>query len=384
MTMVSSESSARACLRGGRGLVGLDGFLADRGDAGGCGHILEQGRHRRDGRAHRDVAGRRNHLRFVVVAIAGGDRGVDGKCRLLALIDDLEGGAGAGSHRRDGQERGGDGPPKAGCPTAGFQREYAARQISEHFPAADCLAAFDMEKSAKPSLPRLTNVMERRRAPLAGSDEVILADILKTHEALAAALAILAAGGIVAVPTETVYGLAGRRHPTAVGRGAHYSRPRAAPHFNPLIAPCGRHGRLAEGLAEFRCSVGARAGRRLLARPADAGAAAETGLGHSSAGHRWPGDRGGSECRADIAHELIAAFGPGRWQRPAPIRPAASPQRRRKRWPPDLGDRLELIVDGGRAPVGVESTIVKVEPDGVRVLRPGGQSRPTRSNRRRG
>ena len=59
MTMVSSEIPVRAPLFCGAGGVSLGSTvsLADRGDAGGCGHILEQGRHRRDGRAHRDVAG---------------------------------------------------------------------------------------------------------------------------------------------------------------------------------------------------------------------------------------------------------------------------------------------------------------------------------------
>ena len=38
----------------------------------------------------------------------------------------------------------------------------------------------------------------------------------------------------------------------------------------------------------------------------------------------------------------------------------------------DLGDRIRLVVDGGPTPVGVESTIVKVEDGAVRLLRPGG------------
>ena len=39
----------------------------------------------------------------------------------------------------------------------------------------------------------------------------------------------------------------------------------------------------------------------------------------------------------------------------------------------DLGQKINLILDGGAATVGVESTIVKVEEDGrVRLLRPGG------------
>ena len=38
----------------------------------------------------------------------------------------------------------------------------------------------------------------------------------------------------------------------------------------------------------------------------------------------------------------------------------------------DLGARITLIVDGGATPVGLESTIVKVEGEGLRLLRPGG------------
>jgi L-threonylcarbamoyladenylate synthase len=38
----------------------------------------------------------------------------------------------------------------------------------------------------------------------------------------------------------------------------------------------------------------------------------------------------------------------------------------------DLGERISLILDAGASTVGVESTIVKVEGDGLRLLRPGG------------
>lgn len=40
----------------------------------------------------------------------------------------------------------------------------------------------------------------------------------------------------------------------------------------------------------------------------------------------------------------------------------------------DLGTKLKLILDNGPCPVGVESTIVKVEDGKVRLLRPGGVS----------
>src|SRR5262249_10877684 len=38
----------------------------------------------------------------------------------------------------------------------------------------------------------------------------------------------------------------------------------------------------------------------------------------------------------------------------------------------DLGKRIPLIVDGGATPVGLESTIVRVEGPSVSLLRPGG------------
>src|SRR5690606_7069725 len=38
----------------------------------------------------------------------------------------------------------------------------------------------------------------------------------------------------------------------------------------------------------------------------------------------------------------------------------------------DLGDRVPLVIDGGATPVGLESTIVKVENGKLRLLRPGG------------
>jgi L-threonylcarbamoyladenylate synthase len=37
----------------------------------------------------------------------------------------------------------------------------------------------------------------------------------------------------------------------------------------------------------------------------------------------------------------------------------------------DLGDKLPLVLDGGPCPVGLESTIIKVDGEQVRLLRPG-------------
>ena len=193
-----------------------------------------------------------------------------------------------------------------------------------------------------------------------------MADILKTHEALAPALAILAGGGIVAVPTETVYGLAGdATNGEAVARIFEAKR---RPHFNPLIAHVADMA-MAEGLAEFdavsrRLAEAFWPGPLTLVLPLAANSPIHplVTAGLPTVALRMPGG---------FAHELIAAFG----------RPLAAPSANSsgritattaQAVAADLGDRLELIVDGGATPVGLESTIVRAEQDGVRVLRPGG------------
>ena len=61
-----------------------------------------------------------------------------------------------------------------------------------------------------------------------------MAEILKTGEAMEPALALLGAGQIVAMPTETVYGLAGdATNGEAVAR---IFEAKGRPRFNPLIA----------------------------------------------------------------------------------------------------------------------------------------------------
>ena len=61
-----------------------------------------------------------------------------------------------------------------------------------------------------------------------------MAEILKTGEAMERALALLEAGEVVAIPTETVYGLAGdATNGEAVAR---IFEAKGRPRFNPLIA----------------------------------------------------------------------------------------------------------------------------------------------------
>ena len=82
-------------------------------------------------------------------------------------------------------------------------------------------------------------------------------------------------------------------------------------------------------------------------------------------------DTVGIRVPTGIASRLLAAFG----------RPLAAPSANTSgRISPttarhvadDFGDRLELVLDGGAATVGLESTILKVEGETIRLLRPGG------------
>ncbi len=61
-----------------------------------------------------------------------------------------------------------------------------------------------------------------------------MAEILGTEEAMERALALLRAGEVVAIPTETVYGLAGDA--TNGGAVARIFEAKGRPRFNPLIA----------------------------------------------------------------------------------------------------------------------------------------------------
>ncbi len=193
-----------------------------------------------------------------------------------------------------------------------------------------------------------------------------MAEILDTPNAMETALALLKAGEVVAVPTETVYGLAGD---ATNGRAvARIFEAKGRPSFNPLIAHVASIA-MAERLAVFdplslRLAKSFWPGPLTLVLPLRPDAAihplALAGL--DTVALRMP--RG-------FAAGLIARLG----------RPLAAPSANRsgrisattaQAVADDLGDRIRLVVDGGPTQVGVESTIVKVESGAVRLLRPGG------------
>jgi L-threonylcarbamoyladenylate synthase len=192
-------------------------------------------------------------------------------------------------------------------------------------------------------------------------------DILSDPErGIREATILLARGLPVAVPTETVYGLAAdATNPKAIAR---IYETKGRPQFNPLICHMSDLA-MAERHAVFdpvsrRLAEAFWPGPLTLVLPLKAESAihplATAGL--NSVGIRVP---------MGFAGELIRAFG----------RPLAAPSANTSgkisatsadHVEADLGTMIELILDAGSSAVGVESTIVKIEDGKIRLLRPGG------------
>lgn len=193
-----------------------------------------------------------------------------------------------------------------------------------------------------------------------------MAEILPANKALEPALALLRAGEVVAIPTETVYGLAGDA--TSGEAVARIYEAKGRPRFNPLIAHVSDMA-MAERIGRFdplsrRLAQAFWPGPLTLVLPMqpDAGIHPLVTAGLDTIALRMP--RGfGAKLIATLGRPLAApsANTSGRISGTTAQAVAA-----------DLGQRIRLVVDDGATPVGLESTIVKVEDGKVRLLRPGG------------
>lgn len=179
---------------------------------------------------------------------------------------------------------------------------------------------------------------------------------------------ILSQGGLVALPTETVYGLAAdATNGTAV---AGIFEAKGRPRFNPLI--CHVSGlSMAERYVAFNKTALQLAqafwpGPLTLVLPLKPGTAIHplTTAGLDTLAVRAP---------TGFARSLIAAYD----------RPLAAPSANTSgkvsptsasHVAADLGSKVDLILDGGAAEIGLESTIVKPTEAGIELLRPGGRA----------
>src|ERR1700687_2957891 len=187
--------------------------------------------------------------------------------------------------------------------------------------------------------------------------------------AVAAAARCLAAGGLVAFPTETVYGLgADAINPAAIAR---LYQAKGRPSFNPLIAHVRDIG-AAMRIARFDASATALAKAfwpgpltLVLATARDCAVADLATAGLETIAIRVPAH--------PLAREILRAFGGPVVAPSANLSGHVSPTTA-AHVQSDLAGRIDLIVDGGAVEVGVESTIVGCF-DAPLLLRPGGLPR---------
>lgn len=183
-------------------------------------------------------------------------------------------------------------------------------------------------------------------------------------DAIEAALEVLRRGGLVAIPTETVYGLAAdASDPDAVRR---IFQVKGRPADHPVIV----HVAGADALARWADPVPPEAvalaeafwpGPLTLVLPRRAGVSDVVTGGRGTVGVRAPAH--------PLTERLLQRFGGG-VAAPSANRFGRVSPTRAEHVVADLGADVDLVLDGGPCDVGVESTIVEVADD-ITVLRTG-------------
>jgi L-threonylcarbamoyladenylate synthase len=190
------------------------------------------------------------------------------------------------------------------------------------------------------------------------------------QEEIDAAAKALAGGGLVLLPTETVYGLGGdAANPAAV---AAIFEAKGRPRFNPLIAHV-HDAASAARIAAFDARATALAAAfwpgplTIVAPIRDTAAVCDLArAGLDTVALRVPGH--------PLSRAVLAAFGG----------PVVAPSANRSGRPSpttfddafaETGDKTAAALDGGPCAVGLESTVVAVLDGPVRLLRPGAVTR---------
>ncbi|QDQ29384.1 threonylcarbamoyl-AMP synthase [Chitinimonas arctica] len=180
------------------------------------------------------------------------------------------------------------------------------------------------------------------------------------------ALALLQAGELVAIPTETVYGLAAdASQPHAVAK---IFALKGRPADHPVIVHIAGKAQLDDWAQDIPAAARQLADAfwpgslTLILKRKPHVPDAVTG-GQDTVGLRAPAH--------PLAHALLTRFGGGLAAPSANQFGHVSPTTARHVFN-EFGERLPLILDGGPCPVGVESTIVGLTGDHPTLLRPGG------------
>lgn len=197
------------------------------------------------------------------------------------------------------------------------------------------------------------------------------AEILSTHTpalfatAVGRAVALLRAGEVVALPTETVYGLAANAlDPKAVAR---IYEIKGRPAHNPIIVhvaspELARHCVATWPTAAARLAKAFWPGPLTIVLPKAVEIPDLVTAGGPTVGVRWPSHPFIQAVIRACAFPLAAPSANLSNQ----VSPTNAEHVRKQ-----LGDQLPLIVDGGQSQVGIESTVIDLTTQPPRVLRPG-------------
>jgi len=201
-----------------------------------------------------------------------------------------------------------------------------------------------------------------------------------TDESLKKGADIIRNGGLVAFPTETVYGLgADAFNPQALAR---IFEVKNRPYFDPLIIHIASVNALEE-VADFSL-INEETRKKLLlladnlwpgplsiVLPKNKKIPGIATAGLQTAAIRFPSN--------ETAQKLISLSGT------AIAAPSANPfgslsPTRAEHVRSGLGDKIDLILDGGVSQIGLESTVLDLTGEKIKILRPGGTQREAIEN----
>ncbi len=181
---------------------------------------------------------------------------------------------------------------------------------------------------------------------------------------------ILREGGLVAFPTETVYGLgADATNDAAVAK---IFAAKQRPQFNPLISHVAnveaafRLGQFSIDAEKLAAAIWPGPLTIVVERRRDCPISLLCSAGLSTVALRVPNHT----AALDVLHEVNLPIAAPSANRSGRISPTTADHVRAS-----LGDAVDMIVDGGPCGVGVESTVVRFLDDGPYLLRAGGVTR---------
>ncbi|MBQ3014993.1 MAG: threonylcarbamoyl-AMP synthase [Clostridia bacterium] len=200
------------------------------------------------------------------------------------------------------------------------------------------------------------------------TEHIKITDTVAQEKDLCRAADVLRSGGLVVFPTETVYGLGGNATRDEAAKKIYAAKGR--PSDNPLIIhiadPADAEPYAVTNALYYRLAKAFMPGPLTVILPRKNTIPKSTTGGLDSVAVRCPSH--------PVAHKLIelcgfpiAAPSANLSGKPSPTSAAHVAQ--------DMDGRVDMILDGGESEIGLESTIVKIEGDGLILLRPGGITR---------